>query len=555
MPDQYGRPTINDWAGITQAFNGIQQNNQRNADRAEFKADQGQFRTALGGLSNTGQMPEDTRPDIAIQAKQAYWSGLQADKNISDIKQKQASDAKLNGLLTWRQQNPDKQWDDAPLDLYSGADGMAAYATAIDKEAQTEQGKSSIMKSRLARADVALKQFQTAKQYINNAMATGETQQAVNALEKLTDDLPMPYRIKGFDEQSQVLDVEYLDSHTGQFQKSGKVSLKEALQQVYNTGDKEFVGGIAQHMEAVRQGNLEYRQNPIRGTGQNGREYLIIPQKKPQDPSKVDIEVRDAQTNEKIMFDSWEALNNAGIYKEDLGRDKAVADIEKSKAGRTKELALAGKAQFDQQKAAEEQWVQVDEKGDPVMGQDGRPVYQTATESQVTAFMGANPDVRFRKAEELESANKFMKGSADAGSAQTDRYSKDLSFVLKPFAKPGADLSAMFANGDMSEPAKNALETAISFYEKNNGRESSLGKMDRMKFENAKKAIQLYNGMSQTVSNQYEQQTAMGGSKPTPANSKPRDPNAPPVEGARQAPDGKWYVEDPNRPGKYLLAE
>jgi hypothetical protein len=26
----------------------------------------------------------------------------------------------------------------------------------------------------------------------------------------------------------------------------------------------------------------------------------------------------------------------------------------------------------------------------------------------------------------------------------------------------------------------------------------------------------------------------------------------PPMQGARQAPDGNWYVEDPNRPGKYL---
>ena len=27
----------------------------------------------------------------------------------------------------------------------------------------------------------------------------------------------------------------------------------------------------------------------------------------------------------------------------------------------------------------------------------------------------------------------------------------------------------------------------------------------------------------------------------------------PPVAGARLAPDGKWYVADPDRPGKYLL--
>lgn len=29
----------------------------------------------------------------------------------------------------------------------------------------------------------------------------------------------------------------------------------------------------------------------------------------------------------------------------------------------------------------------------------------------------------------------------------------------------------------------------------------------------------------------------------------------PPMQGAKQAPDGKWYVPDPNRPGKYLMVE
>jgi hypothetical protein len=28
-----------------------------------------------------------------------------------------------------------------------------------------------------------------------------------------------------------------------------------------------------------------------------------------------------------------------------------------------------------------------------------------------------------------------------------------------------------------------------------------------------------------------------------------------PVEGARKAPDGQWYLPDPNRPGKYLRVE
>jgi hypothetical protein len=34
-----------------------------------------------------------------------------------------------------------------------------------------------------------------------------------------------------------------------------------------------------------------------------------------------------------------------------------------------------------------------------------------------------------------------------------------------------------------------------------------------------------------------------------------RSQGGPPVAGARQAPDGKWYVPDPQRPGKYLMVQ
>jgi hypothetical protein len=30
---------------------------------------------------------------------------------------------------------------------------------------------------------------------------------------------------------------------------------------------------------------------------------------------------------------------------------------------------------------------------------------------------------------------------------------------------------------------------------------------------------------------------------------------APPVDGARKAPDGNWYLADPKRPGKYLQVQ
>jgi len=39
----------------------------------------------------------------------------------------------------------------------------------------------------------------------------------------------------------------------------------------------------------------------------------------------------------------------------------------------------------------------------------------------------------------------------------------------------------------------------------------------------------------------------------TPIKDTPAAAAAPPVQGARQAPDGNWYVPDPARPGKYLM--
>ncbi|HSW64239.1 MAG TPA: hypothetical protein VLH56_13170 [Dissulfurispiraceae bacterium] len=43
----------------------------------------------------------------------------------------------------------------------------------------------------------------------------------------------------------------------------------------------------------------------------------------------------------------------------------------------------------------------------------------------------------------------------------------------------------------------------------------------------------------------------LGKEKPVAAPSG----NVPPVAGARQAPDGKWYLPDPKRPGKYLMVQ
>lgn len=47
-------------------------------------------------------------------------------------------------------------------------------------------------------------------------------------------------------------------------------------------------------------------------------------------------------------------------------------------------------------------------------------------------------------------------------------------------------------------------------------------------------------------------QSGYKGDRGKPAEAPKPAPAAAPVEGARKAPDGNWYVPDPNRPGKYL---
>lgn len=42
---------------------------------------------------------------------------------------------------------------------------------------------------------------------------------------------------------------------------------------------------------------------------------------------------------------------------------------------------------------------------------------------------------------------------------------------------------------------------------------------------------------------------------PAPAAAQAQPQAAPPMQGAKQAPDGNWYVPDPNRPGKYLMVK
>jgi len=58
--------------------------------------------------------------------------------------------------------------------------------------------------------------------------------------------------------------------------------------------------------------------------------------------------------------------------------------------------------------------------------------------------------------------------------------------------------------------------------------------------------MEMLNGASQ-------KQSPSGAEPPPPEADAPAPEGEPPVPGARQAKDGNWYVDDPDRPGKYMM--
>lgn len=185
------------------------------------------------------------------------------------------------------------------------------------------------------------------------------------------------------------------------------------------------------------------------------------------------------------------------------------------------------------------------------IGRKNRGTYKTVeTDKGIVAYNEQNPNQQVALGRAPVSEADRAAG-ANANVKITKQFKDDLAFVLTPFAKPGMDMTALFNGGELTEPAKNALESAISFYERNSN-VPNLPPQDKMKLQKAEDAIRLYNHMSQTVRNRYD----LGVRNRYDLGDDGEDAQAmdsqPPVAGARQAPDGNWYVPDPNRPGKYM---
>lgn len=332
MPDRWGRINSDDWNAATRLINSIGSIESRNKDRQyekDVNANLGLLQEGSGNYGLSG--PVGTKKS-QVAARSLYAGDLKNQQLIKGSQDTKEYETSLNNLVTWRQENPDISWDNAPKGFYTGVNGQRAYVDAIRLGADTAEGKQRRQAAINQLAAQSYPVFVAQKELSQKALQSGKIDTAVNALRKMSEQLPMPYRLGDFNPETQSFDVQYLDSKTGKFQSTGTKSLDEVMKMTSAIGGKEYVDIIALNAMAVEEGNREKRQNPQFGKNANGDRFLVIPQKQWANPNQVEIEVRNEKTNEKTIFPSWEALQDFGIQIENLEQEKKKADIDRTKA-------------------------------------------------------------------------------------------------------------------------------------------------------------------------------------------------------------------------------
>jgi len=134
-------------------------------------------------------------------------------------------------------------------------------------------------------------------------------------------------------------------------------------------------------------------------------------------------------------------------------------------------------------------------------------------------------------------AGKTAKAAADLQGKELDSLKKRLDLALRPFTK-GAKSVFDFETGKMVTEGGNAIAEAQKLLDKAEKAPESLTDVEKKNVKKAELALQLYDQIFGSV-------TTLGGEKQS-------EGEAPPVEGARKAPDGKWYVQ---RDGQWYLVE
>ena len=434
-------------------------------------------------------------PKAQAEARQRYAADLQNQDAIADnarTKQVKSAYKSIMSDLMKNGQNFQQDRGNIPVDIYN-----EAMNKAVTNYTKTEQGKMLLSQTRKAAHDQNWETFSQYKNAIQSSISQGDNGAAINLIERMSVDTPMPYSLK-WNEQEGVFDQLYMHSGTGNWEKVGAVSIPQARAMIEKTTQRQFAINEFSAKEATRQWNND-AWLPAGQTGANGQsgrtqifnrdglDFYVTPQKDPNRPNSV-MYIVTGQDNSQQVFKSQAELMQAGFRFEDLARakDQKALDIADQKFAKAK---------------AE------------------------------TAGAGATS-----KKDALDYQNKLTK-----------QYKDDLAFVLTPFVKPGTDMSALFGeDGNPTQAAENALQSAMTFV-KNNPDPNQLDGLDRMKWDKGKQAIQLYNGMSQNIVSNYNKQRGSGQTK--------QNPNTPPVKGAKRAKDGEWYVQRGGRWAKVVKNE
>jgi len=329
MPDQYGRITGNDWMNLANTVNQISGNIRKNQQEADVNTNLSLLRQSKGDYESFQPVGSQKSQ---VEAGRLYATDLQNQQIIKGSRDTQEQEQILGKLITWGQENPNASIDKIPKAFYPGVNGQRALVSFTNMRMNTEEGKARTQAAINARVKEAYPIFAAQRDYVQKALVSGDFDTAVNILQDMSSQLPIPYKFGDFDKESQTFEVQYLDSETGEYQPSGRRSMRSVLNQINKTGEEQFARGLTLHAMAVDAGNREKRENPLHGKNARGDRFIIIPKKQTTNPNQVVYEVRDEKTNEEVNFPSLKAMNDFGIYTENLDREQDLQKIATSKA-------------------------------------------------------------------------------------------------------------------------------------------------------------------------------------------------------------------------------
>ena len=493
MPDRYGRITADDWNQATNSIvnmASLSSNLRKNREVQETNQN-------LSTLLADPKAPLSGSPVSQMQAKQLY---LQDAQNSDALKYREIRD----NIIKWKQAHSE---DEIPENMYVGPIGQQVIVDLNKMELANKDVQRKIHEGIKAEADSIYQQYVLPiRSQINEDLAAGKVKDAAIGIQHLWKKAAKraPYAIGEFDPATQSFKKLYNDSQSDGLKEVGTVSLEDAMGMINQVTQENLYPQIAQHLAAVRLTNEENRM-PDRiqyANGPNGRKYMVIAQKRLNDPLKLDLEVRDMETNSKIMFDSYAVLQDAGFQLENTPRIKAEGELQKQ------QLDLSNALQNYQSGLADEQ-------------------------------------------------RKTTKYAAD-------KIKDVIQMAVHYFGDPSADVQqttmAILANKPGAVPKNTAYTRALEFYEDNKNQASQLQGVDANKFQVAEqfvKATQEYfNSNTTGINTQTNQPAAPQQALPqqapqqqtaqfyTGTNPPAKYPTAKKEKGTGrwliQAPDGRW---------------